>query len=529
MDEDKIIPYIEPIYLFCRKRLSDNYDAEDLASEIICHILEGMKKYKINSLDGWVWRVAHNRYARFIDSKNKSVVTYSGENAFFDSLEGDCQNIDEDGTEREYEEVFRALHTLSAEYRSIFVDYYIGGLPVKALAQKYSLPETTVKWRLNSGREKIRNRIGENSMNKVYSRINWNTTSCRGSMNPDKYLHTQISRAICASAYEKPLTVDEISLATGIPAMYIEDELPRLEYGDAVCRVGKNKYAANFIVLSLEDKKHLEKASAELVKKITDIFEAMFAEKAGKVSGMDFYGHGFGLERLGYFVVPHVLKDKIKKIKEERLNLMDGPCPVRKDGGYGWFLVDEISGEADSDDQYSPGCNIVGKDKKIGSKVRANIYYYWYGKYFEKGICRGIDWLCSNDIPTRFPGGTVEREEIPDEEAVKLLEYNLIAKTAEGYRLNFPCFTEGQLDGFMSLFEINDGSLDDLLAEYIKTVRRNFEKLVPARLEEQINARMYTYLFGMAVNVVEELVRRGVMEKPDEDKPLVDGVFYAEE
>ncbi len=92
-------------------------------------------------------------------------------------------------------------------------------------------------------------------MEKVYSRINWNTTSCRGSMNPDKYLHTKLSRAICACAYEKPLTVDEISLATGIPAMYIEDELPRLEYGDAVCRVGKNKYAANFIILSLDDKK----------------------------------------------------------------------------------------------------------------------------------------------------------------------------------------------------------------------------------------------------------------------------------
>ncbi len=528
MDEDKIIPYIEPIYLFCRKRLSDNYDAEDLASEIICHVLEGMKKYKIESLDGWVWRVAHNRYARFIDAKNKSSVTYSGDIEFFDSLEGDF-TAEEDTAGQEYEAVFRTLHTLSAEYRGIFVDYYIGGLPVKALAQKYSLPETTVKWRLNSGREKIRNRIGENSMTKVYSRINWNTTSCRGSMNPDKYLHTQVSRAICASAYEKPLTVEEISLATGIPAMYIEDELPRLEYGDAVCRVGKNKYAANFIILSLEDKKHLEKASADLVKKITDKFEAMFTEKAEEVRGLDFYGSGFGMERLGYFTVPHILKDVIKRVKEERLNLPDGPYPVRKDGGYGWFLVDEIPDESDPAPEYNPGCNIVGKDKEIGGKIRANIYYYWYGKYFEKGITRGINWLCSNDIPTRFPGGTVGREVIPDEDAVKLLENNLVTRTNDGYRLSFPCFTEGQLEEYMSLFKINDGSLDDLLAEYITTVRRNFEKLVPARLEEQINARMYTYLFGMAANVIEELVRRGIMRKPDGETPLTDGVFYAEE
>ena len=49
MDENRIIPYIEPIYRFCCKRLSSRQDAEDLSSEIICHILDGMKKYKIES------------------------------------------------------------------------------------------------------------------------------------------------------------------------------------------------------------------------------------------------------------------------------------------------------------------------------------------------------------------------------------------------------------------------------------------------------------------------------------------------
>lgn len=73
-------------------------------------------------------------------------------------------------------------------------------------------------------------------------------------MDSDKYLCTQISRAVCQAAYEKPLTVEEISMRTGIPAMYIEDELPRLEYGDAVCKIG-NKYATNFIVFRLRDGK----------------------------------------------------------------------------------------------------------------------------------------------------------------------------------------------------------------------------------------------------------------------------------
>ena len=77
LDENKIIPYIEPIFRFGYKRLSNRYDAEDLASEIICHILEGMNKYQIESLDAWVWRIAHNRYARFIDNRNKNQIVLS--------------------------------------------------------------------------------------------------------------------------------------------------------------------------------------------------------------------------------------------------------------------------------------------------------------------------------------------------------------------------------------------------------------------------------------------------------------------
>lgn len=105
MDENKIIPYIEPIFRFCYKRLSNRYDAEDLASEIICHILEGMNKYQIESLDAWVWRIAHNRYARFIDNRNKNQIVLSCEDELFDIA--DYSNVDEDNTQEQYETVFR--------------------------------------------------------------------------------------------------------------------------------------------------------------------------------------------------------------------------------------------------------------------------------------------------------------------------------------------------------------------------------------------------------------------------------------
>ena len=46
MNGSDIIPYVEPIFRFCCRRLSNRHDAEDLASEIICHVLDGINKYK---------------------------------------------------------------------------------------------------------------------------------------------------------------------------------------------------------------------------------------------------------------------------------------------------------------------------------------------------------------------------------------------------------------------------------------------------------------------------------------------------
>ena len=173
MDGKVLIPYIEPVYRFCHHRLDNWHDAEDLAGEILLHILDGIGKYEIESLEAWVWRIAHNRYARFIDAGNKRQSILSGQE--LDEVAAECRQMDEPSVEEEYEPVFRYLHTLSSGYRDIFVDYYIGEMPVRQLAQKYALSEATVKWRLNVGRSRIRERIGKDKMDKVYKRINWNT------------------------------------------------------------------------------------------------------------------------------------------------------------------------------------------------------------------------------------------------------------------------------------------------------------------------------------------------------------------
>lgn len=366
-------------------------------------------------------------------------------------------------------------------------------------------------------------------MDKVYKRINWDTTRCNGFIEPDRYLHTQISRAICQAAYKKPLTIEEISISTGIPAMYIEDELPRLEYGDAVCKIG-NKYATNFIIFSLQDRQDTEGVSAPLVKEIADRFDILLQNGSSTINSLDFYGHDFGMERLGYILIPYILRRKIGTLKSSRLNLENGPFPPRKDGGYGWFIVEETVDEAENCAEYNAGCNVAGDDTENKNNNLSHIYYYWISKYYDNSIYhnRGTRWLYENGIPQNSDYGIVKRNLLSDEDAAYLIQNNLIIKSDDDYKLNFACFTEKQFKEFAAMFDIDDERLDDLLAECIITVRKNFVKFVPARLDSQINQWVSGYLFQIIGHVTDELIHRGTLRKHNPDKPLTDGVFYVE-
>lgn len=530
MDGKDIIPYIEPVYRFCHHRLSSWHDAEDLAGEILLHVLDGMEKYSVKSLDAWVWRIAHNRYARYLDAGRRSRAVFSGQELC--EIEDDYCQIDEESVEEEYEPVFKSLHTLSSQYRNIFVDYYIREMSVKQLAEKYSLSETTVKWRLNVGRSRIRERMGANTMDKVYQRINWNTNGCNGSMDSDRYLHTQIARAICQAAYKKPLTVEEISLCTGIPAMYIEDELPRLEYGDAVRKNG-NKYATDFIIFRLKDRKETEAVLESVVHEIADYYgEALWGSghDCGKIG---FYGSDFGMGRLGYILVPYLIRQKIERLKNDRLHLINGDFPPRKDGGHGWFVVPETPDDREDMGARATGCNI--QRVTVDGEQQGNLYYYFVGRYYDYGLCRnyGTFWMGEKGMPVKCPGGVVPEGLLDEEETARLLSNNLIRKEGTAYKMNFPCFTREEFGKFCGLYDREDEKLDQLLSRWILSVRRSFEGFVPKRLHGQINQWIFVYCGEIVGQVVEELIRRGKLEKPEgimseNGKPLVNGIFYVE-
>ena len=140
--------------------------------------------------------------------------------------------------------------------------------------------------------------------------------------------------------------------------------------------------------------------------------------------------------------------------------------------------------------------------------------------------CSGARRLCAKDIFPENPGGILKTTLLSDEEAASLIQKGLIVKDGPRFRLNFPCFSEEQFAEFISLFSIEDEALENALSEWIVSVRNNFSKFVPKRLESQVDQWVSLYLFQIVGHVTEELMRRGVLKKPSPDRPLTDGIFY---
>lgn len=510
-----IHPFIEPIYRFCASRICNPYDAEDLSGEILLHVLDGLRKYRIDSLEHWIWRVAHNRYARFMAARSRQDKILS-EDVMFDLAED--IDIEDDFLNRQKQSAaYQALMSIGKAYREIAVDYYVHELSIKALSKKFNLNETTVKWRLNVSREKIRSRIGVYEMERIYDRLNWETESCNGNLNPDRYLHSQLTRAICDACYEEPRTIEEISASIGVPALYLEDEIPRLIYGDAVVEQN-GKYATNFIILRLGDREQMEACITPMVKQMANWYEKQSEAAEKDVKGIGFYGCDLPMSFLGHIALPSAMRSAVRRVSEAHPQMADGPYPVRQDGGHGWFLVSETPDSAEKTPPYTSGLNVTDGEKDL-------FYCNWIQKYFhEEVFWDGLKPMYARNIVPKCQNGLIPDELLSEEELAFYISLGLVRKQDELLYLNFPCFSRTEYRSFASLFDRPDEQIDTLIYQTKKKIRDIFLGCSPKRLGSQVNQWVSGIVHDLTGMITEELIARNILCKPEKNT----GIFWCE-
>ena len=153
LDADVIISsYVRKLFGFAMSKLSRIDEAEELAAEITLQVYESLlKQDNIENTDGYIYRIAKNVYARYIDGRKKATAV-DGIEFIPDSNDFTQELINSES----YGILRREITYLSKIQREIIIQHYFHDKKVKEIALMLSLSENTVKWHLACSRKELK-------------------------------------------------------------------------------------------------------------------------------------------------------------------------------------------------------------------------------------------------------------------------------------------------------------------------------------------------------------------------------------
>ena len=264
MDKDfsdkTIIAYLKKIYGFSLTKTMDIDEAEELSAMITLEVYKSLLKVeKIDNIDGYVYRIAHNVYARFIKEK-MSAQTITNEEK--DSLIYDLQNNNNDEI---LNKIRSEITYLSKIQREIVVMHYFEKQKLKDIAAKLNLPLGSVCWHLRDARKNIKEGFRE-ELNDSYNNehITFDKMRNIGYLGPlcfdmSFYLNKKLTQNIAYATYHCPKSVIELAKELNVPAAFIEDEINHLLKNGFLVKLASNKYQTNIYINDIKDKDYYNK------------------------------------------------------------------------------------------------------------------------------------------------------------------------------------------------------------------------------------------------------------------------------
>jgi len=276
--------YFEKLYYFCLKKVSDNYEAEDLAADTAAAVIQELRKgTKPINFSAWVWQIAKNKYSVWAKNKRKKVNTFSGND--IDSIEipdeskSDLADNVIHGEDMKL--LRRELAFISSDYRDIIIAYYIEYKKIQDIADSLGLPIGTVKSKLSRSRNILKEGM---EMAREFGVLSYKPENIDFIINGDpgingepwSVISKKLNKNLLLAAYRTPSTAEELAIEIGMALPYLEDELDALVQGEFLRKNGK-KYETNLFIVSANAQKevytHLRKIQASLTEKIIALIE----------------------------------------------------------------------------------------------------------------------------------------------------------------------------------------------------------------------------------------------------------------
>ena len=149
-----ISDYMDKLFYFCLKKTGDQYEAENLAADIVLNVLSSHKRWPATvNFSAWFWQIARNRYSVWVRKKDEHDKWISEFDVSEYEITDENAVLDELLQKENIELLRRELAFISSSYREILVAYYIEDKSVKEIATALGISESLVKTNLFRARK----------------------------------------------------------------------------------------------------------------------------------------------------------------------------------------------------------------------------------------------------------------------------------------------------------------------------------------------------------------------------------------
>ena len=507
MNAEILSDYVDRVYAYAVKRTFSEEEAADLSQEILFTAVKSLSKLRDESrFEPWLWGLAENVTRTFSRRMGKQREMFS-----YDLPLDIAAEENEDGNNENLYSLLRLkISRLSTIYRDITILRYFDGLSTKAIAQKLSIPEGTVTWRLSEARRKIKKEFDEMEFERTALRPVKMRISITGSGNydgktkpfPSTYINDALSQNILFQCMEEAKSVEVLSKVCGVPAYYIEERIDNLLKRDAVKETSKGKYITDFWVRTDKYAKFFDDNAVKAVSPVKDSVIELIRQLTKESRKIGYYTAEKSDEELFYLCA---------RLAFEYLNAkyskMPYIPPTEKYDGYRWDYIGDMRTGNYRD--YGAGSNASMNNNESGKY--AHYIFFGFGFGWHQMMRDNIIDTCADILAGKEP-------EDKFSVATAIQDGNLVRRDDGTLFVTAPAFTRTQKDEFN---ELSDRIFAPLLDQYVNIVdmfASGYKKLFPKHLTD-VAERQCHYLFILLLDVLIKLAQNdGVLKSPENGK-----------
>ena len=286
-----------------------------------------------------------------------------------------------------------------------------------------------------------------------------------------QFMQSKIRQNIVSACYNDSLTVQQISLETGIPLPYLDDEIKALEDKQILIRDGKH-YKTNVIIISSECADEMERAVTKYHEQIADKMEAFLSDKINEYKKIGFVGHDFSNNTLRWQLAT-ILFRMISGV--DCGGTIDAPKTGWGELAYLWCV------EKLNEKHIFSYCGVDGKHGD-------SLYFfdYWKGGKGDHrdfyGNDRYINLFC--DI---CHGEKLMHSEYDLEAIAEMIKKGYVVKENDSYRATVPVYTAAQYTAVMNIVkDFIHTEFVSLIQEMDKTAAKILSSHTPKHLQNQV-------------------------------------------